>query len=366
MSDIVGGVLPLLTLDIENFDIDGVIDSLSISNTYVDRSDTHVRVAPFERHISIEPIAIDNKAIRLPPTAFGSVYQFQVIGDGIVKLSGFFAMPDYDANLSELDYRTAYPLTIVTGPKGAKGEKGDRGLTGPQGDKGSPFTYADFTPIQLGGLKGDKGDKGEQGIQGERGIQGVKGDRGLQGEQGLKGDKGDTGFTGAKGDKGEQGIQGIQGPQGIKGDTGSRGPKGEQGIQGEVGTGLNVIGSLASVSELPPTGNVGDAYLINGELHIWSPSATAFVNTGSIKGEKGEQGLKGDKGDKGDTGARGEQGLKGDKGDIGPQGIQGIQGPQGLKGDKGDIGPQGPKGDTGPGPDMTAINKIRILALAGL
>lgn len=365
MSDIVGGVLPLLTLDIENFDIDGVIDSLSISNTYVDRSDTHVRVAPFERHISIEPIAIDNKAIRLPPTAFGSVYQFQVIGDGIVKLSGFFAMPDYDANLSELDYRTAYPLTIVTGPKGAKGEKGDRGLTGPQGDKGNPFTYADFTPTQLGGLKGEKGDKGEQGIQGERGIQGVKGDRGLQGEQGLKGDKGDTGFTGAKGDKGEQGIQGI------KGDTGSRGPKGEQGIQGEVGTGLNVIGSLASTSELPPTGNVGDAYLINGDLHIWSPSATAFVNTGSIKGEKGDTGLKGekgDKGDKGDTGAKGEQGLKGDTGAQGEQGVQGLKGEKGDKGERGEQGLKGDKGDKGDAGvvDETLLNKIRILALAGL
>lgn len=156
------------------------------------------------------------------------------------------------------------------------------------------------------------------------------------------------------------------------------------------GTGLNIIGELESEEELPDEGTPGDAYLIEGDLWVWSD--TGFANVGNIqgpigpegpqgpKGDTGEQGPKGDTGPqgetglqgvKGDTGAQGEIGPKGDTGDTGPQGAEGPQGPrglqgiqgeqgltgatglqgsqgiQGIKGDTGAKGDTGPKGDTG-------------------
>lgn len=167
-------------------------------------------------------------------------------------------------------------VTGVKGEQGIQGERGEQGIPGIQGPKGDPFLYADFTTEQLTSLKGVKGDKGDRG------------ELGLQGPTGPVGPKGFTGDTGAIGPKGD---------------------KGDKGLTGETGSGLNVIGSLANASELPPTGDVGDAYLINGNLHVWPPSATAFVAIGSIKG---------DKGDKGDIGPQGLQGLKGDTGETGP------------------------------------------------
>lgn len=193
----------------------------------------------------------------------------------------------------------------------------------------------------------------------------------------IKGDKGDTGEqgpTGPQGPKGDRGIQGIQGPQGEAGPQGEQGPKGDKG---EDGTGVSILGSYATLDELQnahPTGEVGDAYLIEGNLYVWSATSNTWENVGNIKGPKGDTGEQGPKGDKGDTGPQGiqgetgpqgeqgipgEQGPKGDTGDVGPKGdkgeqgpkgdrgIQGIQGPQGEKGDTGDAGPQGIPGEQG-------------------
>lgn len=198
------------------------------------------------------------------------------------------------------------------GPMGEKGEPGPKGDTGPKGDA---FTYADFTTEQINGLKGPKGDSGPIG------------------PQGVKGEKGDTGPTGPQGSKGEK---------------------------GDAGTSVRILGTKETEAELPDSAEIGDGYLIGGNLFVWSGSA--WTDVGNIKGPKGDIGPTGPQGEKGDTGATGPQGPKGDTGAIGPQGIQGpqgpkgeigatgpqgIQGPQGPKGDTGATGPQGPKGDTG-------------------
>lgn len=199
--------------------------------------------------------------------------------------------------------------------------------------------------------------KGETGPAGPKGDTGDKGDKGDTGEKGSKGDKGDTGATG---DKGQQGPKGDTGDTGATGDTGPAGAKGDTGA---TGTGITIKGSYDTYEELihdHPTGNPGDAYLVNGSLYIWNGSA--WENVGNIKGEKGDTGDSGAKGDKGDTGDTGPQGVKGDTGnpgakgdkgdtgDSGPQGLKGDTGDSGVKGDKGDTGdtgPQGVKGDTG-------------------
>ena len=217
-----------------------------------------------------------------------------------------------------------------------------------------------------------------------------------------RGDKGD------KGDTGPQGPQGIQGEQGPKGDAGPQGEKGEQGIQGEQGpkgeqgTGVNILGSYNSLEELKeehPVGNLGDAYLINGDLYVWSQNLSNWTNVGNIKGPKGDTGPQGEKGNTGPQGPEGPQGPKGDTGPQGPTGSQGNPGPsnvlkigtvtsgetasatisgsspnqtlnlvlpKGDKGNKGDTGPQGeqgPKGDTGPAGTFSEDEKINLLKI---
>ncbi len=215
---------------------------------------------------------------------------------------------------------------------------------------------------------------------------------------GPQGPKGDTGETGA------QGPVGPVGPKGDKGDTGPQGPQGIQGLKGDKGdtgkdgTSVNIKGSFDSADKLPQSGTVGDAYLIKGDLYVWT--GTAWKDAGGIQGPQGIAGPQGIQGPTGPQGPRGNTGPAGPKGDIGPQGVQGpqgtglaikgsvatadklpatgatgdaylvagelyiwngtkwndtgnIQGPQGIqgiqgpKGDTGPVGPAGPKGDTG-------------------
>ena len=177
----------------------------------------------------------------------------------------------------------------------------------------------------FGKLQGPKGDTGEQGIQGIPGEKGDKGDQGIQGVQGPKGDKGETG---AKGDTGLKGDTGEQGPKGDKGDPGK---------DGADGTSIKILGKLNSEDELPPTGNIGDAYVIGLNIWVWSKNNN-WINVGDFKGpkgDKGDQGIQGPKGDKGETGAigpKGEVGATGAVGPIGPQGPRGERGPQGIQG----------------------------------
>ena len=101
-------------------------------------------------------------------------------------------------------------------------------------------------------------------------------------------------------------IPAIQGEQGEIGLTGAQGPVGEA---------LTILGTLSSVGDLPLSGNVGDAYLISGDLHVWAMDE--WENVGNIQGPQGEQGPAGADGTQGEQGPQGEQGI---------QGIQGIQG----------------------------------------
>ena len=212
------------------------------------------------------------------------------------------------------------------------------------------------------GIQGETGPQGEQGIQGETGAtgatgaQGIQGETGPQGEQGIQGETGPQGVQGIHGVQGEQGIQGevgAQGPLGIQGETGAQGPagaQGEQGIQGEqgaAGVGINLKGTVATVGDLPATGNQdGDAYIVeeDGDLYDWT--GTAWVSVGQIVGPQGATGAQGPQGIQGEAGAQGPAGPQGEQGIEGPQGPQGIEGPQGVQGIQ---GVQGATGATGAG-----------------
>ena len=108
------------------------------------------------------------------------------------------------------------------------------------------------------------------------------------------------------------------------------------GEKGADGTSVTILGSYNTLAELQaahPTGSLGDAYMVSGDLYVWNGSA--WEDVGQIQGPQGVQG------------PTGPQGPKGDTGETGAQGPQGETGETGAKGDKGDTGAQGPQGIKG-------------------
>ena len=110
-----------------------------------------------------------------------------------------------------------------------------------------------------------------------------------------------------------------------------------QGEKGKDGTSVNILGSYNSLAELKaahPTGNVGDAYLINGDMYVWSIELNDWDNVGNIQGPAGQNGQDGKDGksayqiwlDEGNTGTE-EDYLASLKGE---QGIQGATGKDGT------------------------------------
>lgn len=163
----------------------------------------------------------------------------------------------------------------------------------PHGDA-STSSYDPVTGILLLGLPG-----------------GATGATGATGEPGATGARGATGATGAIGAPGATGAQGPIGPQGA---TGATGAQGATGSQGEPGTGINILGKLDNESQLPDIGNIGDGYLIDGYLYVWSATTGTWQNVGAIQGAPG---------------ATGPQGPIGPQGPEGPQGSIGATGPAG-------------------------------------
>jgi hypothetical protein len=63
-----------------------------------------------------------------------------------------------------------------------------------------------------------------------------------------------------------------------------------------------------------PTGNVGDGYLVAGDLYVWDSDSSTWVNVGNIQGPQGATGATGSTGPTGldgATGATGETGATG-------------------------------------------------------
>src|SRR5262249_33942097 len=126
----------------------------------------------------------------------------------------------------------------------------------------------------------------------------------------LRGVRGPQGLQGPAGPQGDAGVKGPQGPQGPQGASGSQGPQGATGPQGPVGAGLKIVGTVATVGDLPATGNVGDASLLTGgDRRVWTGSA--WTDAGLVQGPKGDTGAQGPKGDTGAQGPKGDTGAPG-------------------------------------------------------
>lgn len=126
---------------------------------------------------------------------------------------------------------------------------------------------------------------------------------------------------------------------------GEKGDQGEPGAKGETGAALAIKGTKNSTSDLPKAGKAGDAYMIAGDLYVWSD--TTWTNVGRVKGEIGKTGPQGPIGPRGPQGPTGAKGEKGDQGEQGPRGFTGEQGANGIQGPRGETGPRGAKGDKG-------------------
>lgn len=65
------------------------------------------------------------------------------------------------------------------------------------------------------------------------------------------------------------------------------------GTNGQDGTSVAIRGSydtLEALKEAHPIGEVGDAYLINGDMYVWCVDDSSWANVGNIQGPKGDPG----------------------------------------------------------------------------
>ena len=305
------------------------------------------------------------------------------------------------------------------GLPGERGPAGERGLTGERGPAGKDGRDG-YTPVKgKDYFDGKDGQDGYTPVKGKDYFDGAQGPAGRDGKDGYTPVKGKDYFDGQDGYTPQKGIDYFDGTSvtvasvsesnadggtnvvtfsdgktvaiknGSKGSQGNAGTSVQvanvsestadggsnvvtfsdgktvtikNGKTGKDGTGVTILGSYASLDALTaahPTGNPGDAYLIDGYLYVWSASDKAWKNVGKIQGPAGETGPQGIQGPAGNPGKDGtsvtvanvstsnEDGgtntvtfsdgktLSVKNGSKGSQGIQGIQGPTGSPGKDG-------------------------------
>jgi hypothetical protein len=154
-------------------------------------------------------------------------------------------------------------------------------------------------------------------------------------------------------------------PRGLTGNTGPTGPT------GATGAGVQIIGSVASVINLPGSASVGDAYIVLDDGgHLWIWDGASWDDVGQIVGPTGSTGPTGPTGawtytsTTAPTGSQGDSWFNPNTGSafvyydgywvevgasqVGPTGPLGPTGPTGLLGPTGSTGIQGVTGPTGP------------------
>ena len=278
----------------------------------------------------------------------------------------------------KIEYSPSETGVCITGNTGAKGERGPQGEKGEQGIQGLQGLQGEKGEQGIAGPKGDTGEQGPQGESGKtsyfhikysdvenptsssqmtetpstyigtyvdytatdstdpskytwarfQGIQGETGEQGIPGTNGTDGktsylhikysDDGGQTFTSNNGETpGDYIGQYVDFAQAdstdVRSYTWSK-VKGEQGEPGKDGTGVTILGSYDTESELNAahqTGSEGDAYIVAGDLYVWDAENSKWKNVGQIQGPQGPQGLQGIQGPKGDQGIQGPAGSNG-------------------------------------------------------
>jgi len=119
---------------------------------------------------------------------------------------------------------------------------------------------------------------------------------------------GPTGYTGQIGATGPTGYTGYTGPVGTAGAATNTGATGYTGTTGPRGQGINILGTVATTTNLPGSGNNGDSYIISANGHMFVYSAGTFTDAGQIQGPTGFIGPTGWTGPTGTTGFTGPTG----------------------------------------------------------
>jgi tetrahydromethanopterin S-methyltransferase subunit B len=199
------------------------------------------------------------------------------------------------ARIANVEAKSSTP-----GPAGQDGKDGKGWTDGyyVEGTGKVVFASDDGLGFSTGDLRGSNGTAGTDG----KGFTGgsynaTTGVVTFLSDDGLGFATGD--LRGANGEKGDPFVYDDFTPAQLDG------LKGPQGEKGNDGTGVNILGSYNSEAELNaahPSGNVGDAYLVAGDLYVWDDTNSTWDNVGNIQGPPGENGV----GEKGDDGADGK------------------------------------------------------------
>jgi len=156
-------------------------------------------------------------------------------------------------------------------------------------------------------------------------------------------------------DNGSGVLSWVNGPVGYTGSIGNTGYTGSQGVKGDTGTAVELLGSKATIADLPaaPTNwndFAGHGWIVitgdgmthgDGNLWFWNLSTGQWDDVGQITGPQGIQGVSGYTGSIGSTGYSGSLGYTGSAGYAGNDGYTGSKGDRGYTGSIGYTGSQG-------------------------
>jgi hypothetical protein len=223
-----------------------------------------------------------------------------------------------DDNLYFWDNEAWVNLGPIVGPTGAQGVQG---VTGPSGEDGTTGAQGALGPVgpvirlleavaTLADipLEGALEDNDALYIEDESALYVYSTNSGLVNVGAVFGPTGPIGPTGPEGPLGPTGPQGIIGPtgagstvEGPLGPTGGAGIAGPTGAEGPQGTSLVLVGSVATVGDLPASASASEAYVVNasGELYVWDGSAWNAL--GLVQGPTGPTGSLGLTGAAGDV-----------------------------------------------------------------
>lgn len=266
--------------------------------------------------LSVEPV----KAALLTGLAGGAFYRLTLV--------------ELDGSGAEVDWDVVQVTAVAGGVLTASRTSTARSWTA------GTLIEARLTAAGMGELRDSAGGPGPQGEPGASAYEVAVG----------------GGFVGTE----AQWLASLVGPEG------PQGPQGETGPQGAAGAGLNILGTLATEGDLPLTGNAGEAYLIAGDLWVWSGSD--WVNAGQVQGPQGPAGAPGTDGADGADGTPGASAYQVAvaAGFVGTeaQWLASLVGPQGPAGAAGADGADGADGVNG-APGSAGASAYQVAVAAG-
>lgn len=163
-----------------------------------------------------------------------------------------------------------------------------------------------------------RGSDGKDGTQGPQGIQGPSGKDGQTLYTWLK--YADTPTSGMSDSPNGKAYIGLAYNKTSSNESNNyadytwsliKGEDGKNGADGKDGKSVNILGSYETEAELiaaHPTGGMGDAYIVGGDLFVWTAEQNAWVNVGRIQGAPGADGKDGEQGPQGVPGPAGADG----------------------------------------------------------